>query len=119
MSGLLGLTMFLFFLPFQYATYVNAVRDDWNGFAVLHDTASRVGALDMREVQPAQVAPQSGFALDQDTGGAIRAPGRCDVYMGIGDAAGEIGATHEFYVLANAELGQVFLAHEFVSSRFS
>lgn len=31
----------------------------------------------------------SGFALDQDTGGAIRAPGRCDIYFGIGDKAGE------------------------------
>ena len=30
-----------------------------------------------------------GFALDQDTGGAIRAAGRCDVYMGVGDDAGE------------------------------
>lgn len=35
-------------------------------------------------------APYTGFALDQDTGGAIRAPGRCDVYMGIGDQAGEM-----------------------------
>jgi membrane-bound lytic murein transglycosylase A len=32
----------------------------------------------------------SGFVLDQDTGGAIRAPGRCDVYMGIGDMAGQL-----------------------------
>ena len=31
-----------------------------------------------------------GFALDQDTGGAIRAAGRCDVYMGVGDAAAEL-----------------------------
>ena len=30
-----------------------------------------------------------GFALDQDTGGAIRAPGGCDVYMGQGDEAGK------------------------------
>jgi len=30
----------------------------------------------------------TGFVLDQDTGGAIRAPGRCDVYMGVGDEAG-------------------------------
>ncbi len=38
----------------------------------------------------------SGFALDQDTGGAIRAPGRCDVYMGTGDKAGELaGATYQ------------------------
>jgi len=31
-----------------------------------------------------------GFALDQDTGGAIRAPGRCDVYMGQGNTAGRL-----------------------------
>ncbi|MCP4609626.1 MAG: murein transglycosylase [Planctomycetes bacterium] len=38
----------------------------------------------------------SGFALDQDTGGAIRAPGRCDVYMGIGDQAGKLaGQTYQ------------------------
>lgn len=36
-----------------------------------------------------------GFALDQDTGGAIRAAGRCDVYMGAGDRAGELaGGTY-------------------------
>jgi len=35
-------------------------------------------------------APYTGFALDQDTGGAIRAPGRCDIYMGQGDAAGRL-----------------------------
>jgi len=34
--------------------------------------------------------PYKGFALDQDAGGAIRAPGRCDVYMGVGDTAGEM-----------------------------
>lgn len=33
-------------------------------------------------------APYQGFALDQDAGGAIRAAGRCDIYMGVGDAAG-------------------------------
>jgi membrane-bound lytic murein transglycosylase A len=33
--------------------------------------------------------PFGGFVLDQDTGGAIRAPGRCDVYMGQGDDAGK------------------------------
>jgi membrane-bound lytic murein transglycosylase A len=38
----------------------------------------------------------SGFALDQDAGGAIRAPGRCDVYMGIGDMAGKLaGQTYQ------------------------
>ena len=37
-----------------------------------------------------QLVPYSGFALDQDTGGAIRAPGRCDVYMGEGDSAADL-----------------------------
>ena len=35
-------------------------------------------------------APYTGFVFDQDAGGAIRAPGRCDVYMGIGDQAGRM-----------------------------
>ncbi|MCG3181066.1 MAG: hypothetical protein BIFFINMI_03435 [Phycisphaerae bacterium] len=35
-------------------------------------------------------APFTGFVLDQDTGGAIRAPGRCDIYMGIGANAGQL-----------------------------
>jgi membrane-bound lytic murein transglycosylase A len=34
--------------------------------------------------------PFNGFALDQDRGGAIRAPGRCDLYVGTGDKAGEL-----------------------------
>jgi peptidoglycan lytic transglycosylase A len=38
--------------------------------------------------------PFSGFLLDQDTGGAIRASGRCDIYMGIGPQA-ETMAGHE------------------------
>ncbi len=42
-------------------------------------------------------APWSGFALDQDAGGAIRAPGRCDLYLGVGDEAGQLAgrAKHE------------------------
>ena len=31
----------------KLATDVGAIKDGWNGFAVLHDTASRVGALDI------------------------------------------------------------------------
>lgn len=38
----------------------------------------------------------NNFALDQDTGGAIRAAGRCDVYMGQGDMAGKVaGQTYQ------------------------
>ncbi|MGA2172281.1 MAG: MltA domain-containing protein [Sedimentisphaerales bacterium] len=36
------------------------------------------------------IDPYAGFALDQDTGGAIRAAGRCDIYLGIGDEAGKL-----------------------------
>jgi len=38
--------------------------------------------------------PFSGFMLDQDTGGAIRASGRCDIYMGVGPYA-QAMAGHE------------------------
>lgn len=38
----------------------------------------------------------NGFTLDQDTGGAIRAAGRCDIYMGEGDEAGQLaGQTYQ------------------------
>jgi membrane-bound lytic murein transglycosylase A len=48
----------------------------------------------MGEVSVKQV--YTGFALDQDAGGAIRAPGRCDVYMGQGEMAGKLaGQTYQ------------------------
>jgi membrane-bound lytic murein transglycosylase A len=34
--------------------------------------------------------PYRSFVLDQDRGAAIRAPGRSDIYMGVGDEAGKI-----------------------------
>jgi membrane-bound lytic murein transglycosylase A len=43
-----------------------------------------------RRGQKIEELPLSGFALDQDTGGAIRAAGRCDLYVGIGKEAGEL-----------------------------
>jgi membrane-bound lytic murein transglycosylase A len=53
--------------------------------------------------------PFDGFLLDQDTGGAIRASGRCDIYMGIGPTA-EGMAGHElqegqlYYLAIKSEL---------------
>lgn len=52
-----------------------------------------------------------GFALDQDAGGAIRAAGRCDVYMGVGDRAGELaGGTYRegklYYLFIKPESDQ-------------
>src|SRR5690606_24739970 len=43
-----------------------------------------------------QTTAFSGFMLDQDRGGAIRAAGRCDIYMGIGPAAERI-AGHQLH----------------------
>jgi membrane-bound lytic murein transglycosylase A len=34
--------------------------------------------------------PYRNFMLDQDRGAAIRAPGRCDIYMGVGEEAGKM-----------------------------
>jgi membrane-bound lytic murein transglycosylase A len=49
-------------------------------------------------------APFHGFMLDQDTGGAIRAAGRADIYMGIGPAAEDLAGHQmnegELYYLA-------------------
>jgi len=46
--------------------------------------------LPQRVNRGVQLRHYEGFALDQDAGGAIRAPGRCDIYMGVGDEAGEL-----------------------------
>jgi membrane-bound lytic murein transglycosylase A len=47
-------------------------------------------SLPRRSGGEVQDAPFAGFLLDQDAGSAIRAPGRADVYMGIGDQAAEL-----------------------------
>ena len=48
-----------------------------------------------------------GFMLDQDTGGAIRAAGRCDIYMGIGEQAEKVAGQQlhegELYYIALKE----------------
>lgn len=51
--------------------------------------------------------PFSGFMLDQDTGGAIRAAGRTDIYMGVGPQAERMAGQQlqvgELYYLASKE----------------
>jgi membrane-bound lytic murein transglycosylase A len=59
-----------------------------------------------------QQTPYSGFALDQDTGGAIRAAGRCDIYMGIGADAGQVAG----YTQKEGRLYYLFLKPEFPGS---
>jgi len=68
-------------------------------------------ATTLPQVQDGQMSVRTfeGFALDQDTGGAIRAPGRCDIYMGEGDEAGQLaGQTYQegrlYYIFAKPQL---------------
>lgn len=42
-----------------------------------------------QERDPSRKRRFRSFVLDQDRGAAIRAPGRCDIYMGVGDEAGK------------------------------
>ncbi|MCK0195626.1 NADH-quinone oxidoreductase subunit NuoG [Ancylobacter sp. 6x-1] len=61
-------------LAAKLAESVGAVKEGWNGFAVLHTAASRVGALDV-----GAVPGQGGL----DTG-AMTAPGGVDVLFALG-----------------------------------
>jgi membrane-bound lytic murein transglycosylase A len=57
--------------------------------------------------------PYAGFALDHDTGGAIRAAGRCDIYMGIGPQAEALAG----HTGAEGRLYYIFLKESSVASR--
>ncbi|HSW45680.1 MAG TPA: MltA domain-containing protein [Phycisphaerae bacterium] len=53
-----------------------------------------------------------GFALDQDTGGAIRAAGRCDVFMGTGPKVGELAGR----TFAEGKLYYIFVKQDGAAS---
>ena len=57
------------------------------------------------EAAEAAKARWQHFALDQDSGGAIRAAGRADIYVGIGDQAGRIAG----WMLDEGRLYYLFL----------
>lgn len=54
--------------------------------------------------QGSDTIPVRAFMVDQDTGGGIRASGRCDIYMGIGEGAEQLAGREysqgELYYLA-------------------
>jgi membrane-bound lytic murein transglycosylase A len=56
--------------------------------------------------------PFTQFMLDQDAGGAIRAPGRSDIYMGIGPEAEKIAGRQVY----DGKLYYFFLKPEYVST---
>jgi len=45
-------------------------------------------SLPARRGERVTFAATTRFTFDQDRGGAIKAPGRCDIYMGMGREAG-------------------------------
>ncbi len=57
-----------------------------------------------------EMLPYKGFLLDQDSGGAIQAAGRADIYMGIGETAGKQAG----YQYAQGRLFYIFLKPELV-----
>lgn len=57
--------------------------------------------------------PYMGFALDQDAGGAIRAPGRCDIYMGTGENAGALSGR----TMNEGRLYYLFLKPEYMPKK--
>jgi len=83
----------------KLAQAVGAVKGDWNGFAVLHTAAARVGGLDISFV-PANIARTAGeiagsarllFLLGADEMKLAREEGRFVVYLGThGDAGAHI-----------------------------
>jgi len=56
--------------------------------------------------------PYAGFALDQDTGGAIRAAGRCDFFLGTGPEVGELAGR----TLAEGKLYYIFVKQDGTSA---
>ncbi|HLL88115.1 MAG TPA: MltA domain-containing protein [Tepidisphaeraceae bacterium] len=59
--------------------------------------------------------PYRGFMMDQDTGGAIRAAGRCDIYMGVGPGAEALAGQQHFpgqlyYLAVRPELVEQYLS---------
>ena len=58
---------------------------------------------DEASIEPLSYLPTSRYVIDQDTGGAIRGPGRADLFWGNGPyaeiAAGHLKHTGELYFL--------------------
>jgi membrane-bound lytic murein transglycosylase A len=68
------------------------------------------------------MSPFRGLMLDQDTGGGIRASGRCDIFMGIGPqaeqlAGQELHAGELYYLAVKPELVPQYLRPQTADAR--
>ncbi len=104
---------YVFFMPRPGGPYgsLNEKVTPWRTIATDKDVFPRANVSFI--VAEGFPLPQDGgelgsyraFACDQDTGGAIRAAGRCDVYVGEGEAAGRLAG----HVYAEGKLYYLFL----------
>jgi len=89
---------YVFFQPRPGGPYgsLNEVVTPWRSIATDKDVFPRANVAFLTAEDfplPGQglgTGSYRAFACDQDTGGAIRAAGRCDVFIGTGDAAGQV-----------------------------
>ncbi len=82
----------------------------WHTVATDKTIFPRGGVVVVRTDMPSKsgsgrVDPHTGLYFDQDTGGAIRAAGRCDVYVGVGEEAERIAG----YTQSTGRLLYLFL----------
>lgn len=76
----------------------------WRSLATDKDIFPRGGVVLTQTFVPessGDMRPFSQWMLDQDTGGAIRAPGRADIYMGVGPTAEQLAGRQ-------AEVGRLY-----------
>jgi membrane-bound lytic murein transglycosylase A len=89
-----------------------SIATDKNGERAIFPRASLTFLEVDRANNQGQVVPYKGLLLDQDNGGGIRAAGRADIYMGIGELARQ-RAGQQF---AQGRLYYIFLKPELISS---
>jgi membrane-bound lytic murein transglycosylase A len=89
---------YVFFTPREGGPYgsLNVPVTPFRSIATDKEVYPRACVSWLETVIPAERAGEitdhryRGFAMDQDTGGAIRAAGRCDVFLGTGPRVGEL-----------------------------
>lgn len=106
---------FIFFQPASGGPYgsINVPVTPYHSIATDKEVYPRAclafldTALPVAQNGAPQTVEYAAFALDQDTGGAIRAAGRCDVYFGVGGAsealAGRTGSEGRLYYIFSKE----------------
>jgi membrane-bound lytic murein transglycosylase A len=108
---------YVFFTPREGGPYgaLNVPVTPFRSIATDNDVYPRAGVAFLQTQVPGRSGDGSiqqyqfeGFAMDQDTGGAIRAAGRCDIFMGTGPEVGELAGR----TFAEGRLYYIFLKEQ-------